>query len=245
MAYEWPNSGGADRYGLTPFAIPQAAGTFAVRFYPFWDTSDSTLRYLFRAHLSSGGTYVFDVVTDATTWYVGWFSNAEYRITFLRSASGHTANAWNTLVYRWDDTANTSEVFVNGTSKGTGSTLVTWDTSTATTMRIGNVQGGSPANSFYGRLADIGFYDVAWDDAQVAAFNAGYEGPTITKQFGQMRMVGNTPDATGTMRLSADFANVTFDSPHPPIYAKPNFRQLRKATGTVRTGNNLLLLGVG
>lgn len=88
-----------------------------------------------------------------------------------QSSTGYSINTWHHACGVFT-AADDRAAFIDGGSKGTDAT------SSADTgfdaMSIGRVGDSSPSDYFSGRIAEVGIWDVALSDAEVAVLGAGY-----------------------------------------------------------------------
>lgn len=123
----------ADHLKLSsPSASPASIGSFAIRINTTWtDTIDT----------STNRQFVWFVAADTTgpnrlqfqrfsngKIYIGWVIDGvgDFRIAVDATAGGFfTSGVWHNHVFTWNDTSNNSFYYVDGTQKGTKTTLGT------------------------------------------------------------------------------------------------------------------------
>ncbi|MGV3723012.1 MAG: LamG domain-containing protein [Actinomycetota bacterium] len=149
-------------------AIPRTAGTLAVWWYPTFAQTDGLGHVVFDVRDSGN---IFHLLKNGSNQLsAGWIVAAtEYKVNVASANYTLNQNAWNSIVLTWDDAANETRLYLNGTLIGTTSTLVTW--TTTGTRYIGNSSG--LANDARGRLAELVICDRIWSSGERAAFDAG------------------------------------------------------------------------
>lgn len=114
-------------YATVPYlAMGQTVGSISFRFKPYWDSLDGLVHGFFGSFLDGGNFFRMEKYLN-DTWYVGWYTaSTDYRLTPTAASMRVTTGTWYSVVYTWNDTTNASAVYLNGASKATGSSLVTF-----------------------------------------------------------------------------------------------------------------------
>jgi hypothetical protein len=90
---------------------------------------------------------------------------------FAASTADWTVNAWHHIAGVWTAT-NSRAAFLNGGNKGTDIVDVTPVNLNVTS--IGRVGDSTPVDYMDGRIAEVGIWDVALTDAEIAILAAGF-----------------------------------------------------------------------
>lgn len=145
-----------------------ANGSIGCWFYPTWDQNDST-EHDWYDQRSGSDAFTFTKHSD-NKLYVGWIAGGvDYRVILSTGSYVINQNQWNHICFTWDDTTNASELFLNGSSVGTKSTLAT--TTLTGTRTIGN-QAASVTNASM-RIAEFAVWSQALALADVAQMARG------------------------------------------------------------------------
>jgi Concanavalin A-like lectin/glucanases superfamily len=165
---------------LGDHTIPTATGSLVHWFFPTWGSLTDGVDHAWISHRKTNASpinlFILQKFTD-NNLYCGWYTaDVEHRVITAASGSGLNLGAWNSIVLTWDDTANQSALYINGTQAGsTTSTLVTHDTgaSPESPSRLLN-QSVTDATSATGALAHVAYFDTVLLAGEIAAFNSGY-----------------------------------------------------------------------
>lgn len=170
-SYLFDHTSGLAEYitvGTNP--MPQAAGSIQVWIFPNTSLASGSRHVLFDVRDALANN-IFGVEMLAGTWTVGWKSaSTDYRIS--STGCTPTTSAWSNIVITWDDVLNETKLYVNGTQCGsTGSTLVTFD-STTMAKRIGNTaEDGGPAQN--DNLAEVAIWTSVLSAGNISSLSAG------------------------------------------------------------------------
>jgi len=148
--------------------IPQAAGTTAVTFFASFNPVDGGNHLVWDIR-DSGTTYAFNCGFEPDLKLrVGWYiAGSDHRVVITTFT---VVPGYNTLVLTYDNTANESKVYLNGSLIGSQtSTLTTVDTS-AENFYIGNYRGENL--SAVGGYSRFVIASEVWDAGEIAAYHA-------------------------------------------------------------------------
>jgi len=133
---------------------PPSAGSVSFWWYPTFTIADGALHFAFSCR-NSGSTNYWDIAKN-TANRMAFVVGGE--ATFDAAVTGFTQNQWNHVLATWDDSANTREVFIGGSSMGT-SALAFSLTGLAETLHIGNIRSDVGSWDARGRLAEFAIYN--------------------------------------------------------------------------------------
>ena len=152
-------------------AIPQAAGTFAAWVYPTWAQGDGVTHVLF--DVRNTGADIFHLLKHSDNGFrAGWTSSStDYRIVAAAGTYTLNQNAWNSIIYTWDDTENDDYLYINGVLEASSAdTLVTFGSTGA--KIIGNYNGATL--DWRGRIAELAIWPRVLTTAERAIYDAGF-----------------------------------------------------------------------
>lgn len=166
MAAAFDNTADRLTYGTY---TPPAQGTVSLWWYPTFSITDG-------AH-----HFAFSVRNAASTNYWDFEKNTANNLvfvvggeaTFSVSPTGFTQNQWNHCLVTWDDSANTREIFVGGTSLGS-SALAFSLSGLAETLHIGNLRSDVLSADARGRLAEFAVWDAVLGAGEISALAKGF-----------------------------------------------------------------------
>ena len=152
-------------------ALP-TTGQLALWWYPTFAQADDALHYIFTVGAVPATSSFLCSKTAANALTAGWRTSAVNHIVSVATGSYTlNQNAWNSFLATWDDTANETRLYLNGTEIGTQvATLVTHTTVAAWT--IGNIN--TATADARGRLAEVAVYSRIFTSAQRQAFFDGF-----------------------------------------------------------------------
>lgn len=178
-------------------------------FKPTWAHTDNADHNLFRLPIDASNVFFFDKFSD-NTLYCGWVTaSTDHRVTVASNGYTISANAWHHFALTCNDTANLSELWLDGTKIGTKNTLVVAST-IASAIYLGNRT--APDTDLRGKLAKFGIYNVILSDANIATLYSGAAVTTGLTHFWPLQT-----DAVATVGgVNLTNTNVTFDSDAPP-----------------------------
>lgn len=150
-------------------------------------------------------------------FYFGWHDGTtDHRIAVSSGSYTLNQNAWNVVVGTWDDTANQTYLYLNGTQIGSQtSTLVTIDT-TDTVIGPPFVISSVNCNCL---IAEVGIYNVVLTAEEINSLSSGISPNCVTRglvdyvsawryddattslvdpRFGSQRWVHSIPQTTAT-----------------------------------------------
>lgn len=161
---------------------PAAQGTVSYWFKPGFSSGSSTFRFVFKAKLSSSpnNREWGMVIGSDNNIYAGWvdFTAADFDELAVSDAGLFVSGTWAHWAMTWSDTANTIELFVNGSSVGVRSTaLVTYAAGTGYSHSIGNLP-SSGLGDARGDIWGYALYDSVLSAADISALAKGFA-PTL------------------------------------------------------------------
>ena len=154
-------------------AMPQSLGTFAAWVYPTWAQGDNTRHVLFDVRSADANSLFILIKHSDNGFRAGWqVSSTDYRIDAAAGSYTLNQNAWNSIVYTWDDTLDDDYLYINGVLEASStSTLATFDT-TGRPKYLGNYAGG--ALDWRGRIAELAIWPRVLTTAERAIYDAGF-----------------------------------------------------------------------
>lgn len=168
----------------SPTTYPTATGTVAIRVRPNWNHNDSVDHKIWWHDVSNGAanssSLRFQKFSDNTV-YIGWVGSVgpdDDRIAYTATSADFTNGTWNSHVFTWSDSADTSEYFTAGTSRATRtSALITYTVGGEQT--IGNTSSGATQANADAALADYALWDVILTAGEIAAYDRGLDARMI------------------------------------------------------------------
>ncbi len=189
----------SDSLASNPFTAPQAAGTIAVWFLPEWAYNDGLQRYIIGSQ-GSGIEWTIQKFSDSK-YYGGWLSpgTIEHRVSTL--ATAQIRKQWNHLLLTWDDTANETKLYLNGSQIGTtSSTLITYDT-ISDFFRLGQGLSGTvgigPAY-----MAEAAVWNRVLTGGEITSLAGGASPTTVANKVHYWPLAADINDAVGSSHLS-------------------------------------------
>lgn len=204
-----------DRIAIGTTALPTAAGSLSMLFNPTWAQADNVAHALFDSNTSAGNFFHILKAAD-NSLYMGWGTAFNlYRVVVLTANYTINTGAWNHFAITWDDTANETKAYLNGTQ--IGSTFATLVTHTTTgTNTIGNRTAGVANEDLRGDVAEFAIWNVALDAAELSALNKAVSPllirPSGLHQYTQLIREANTIKGTVPTFTTVDPA------PHPRMF---------------------------
>jgi hypothetical protein len=202
----WSSS---NRIGITAALVTGAPCTLACWFNSTSLTANQNLIALVDLPnsnyigLAASGTRAGDPVIA----YVGG------ALALASSSTGYSANTWQHAAGVF--TSSTSRAaFVNGGSKGTNTTSVTPTSLVSTALGMFNAAG---SDSMLGALAEVGIWNVALTDDEVASLAKGFSPDQIRPQslIAYLPLVRTAQDIKGNAWTTAGTLTV---ADHPRVY---------------------------
>ena len=192
-----------------------ATGTLSLWWYPSFAQGDGAIHFAYYSHLNGSNTFTLNKDQFANL-ICGWITGGVNHRIFVATANYTlNQNAWNSIIFTWDDTANTEKFYLNGTEIGSKSTLSTW---TGTIVkRIGNDNVGD--KSADGRLAEITVFDRVLNAPERTYLdNGGLPRRLLPIDHLQLRgdddlepnSISGREDATNFGTVKADHAPIAF-----------------------------------
>jgi hypothetical protein len=164
---------------VSPAVAPASAGPIVFSFIPSWNSGDSVDHYLCN-FITSGSQELHLVKASDNNMYAGWikFSPLDNdRIVVADTglfASG-TRAFW---AFRWDDAANTCELFKDGSS--VASRALALATHVVNTHAIiGNAESTTSVGCM-GVMQEFGLYSASLSNDEIAALAKGFA-PTLVR----------------------------------------------------------------
>lgn len=217
-----------------------SAGTLSFWVKPAWSSGDGVDHYFFRAHTSGNRFLSFQKFSDNNI-YCGWLQVSaldDDRIVVADTGlftSGTLAH-W---AFRWNDTANTCELFKNGVSVASRtSALVTY--ALTSQIIIGNYE--STGSDARGDMSEFGLWTESLGNEDIAVLAKGFSPllvrpdillsylPLVGKQSPEIDIVSND-DFTVTGATAGDHPGIFYPtqafyptvagSPPPPATSVP------------------------
>lgn len=163
---------------------PAAQGTVSLWIKPAWNSGDGVFRFLFKARLSSTpNNREWGIVRAAdNNIYAGWvdFTAADFDELSVSDAGLFTSGTWGHWAMTWSDSADTIELFKNGSSIGTRtSALATYPAGTGYGHGIGNYP-VSPTADVRGDLQEYALWSSVLSNADIAALSKGFSPSLIS-----------------------------------------------------------------
>jgi len=197
-----------------------------------WDmtgnTGTMTVMMRFYPDAFAAGTWMFGLVTQTSSDGVEIaINNTPNMIVYLFGADTGTfthninMNAWNTLIYTWDQSTNLLEVYINNSLKKSAS-YTNNSTVTGGALSLGQSRAGGGA--YNGKLANF----VGLNTIATASQRAAYEADVSPLLFAPLSTIrdcyeflgGNIISTTGASALGSSGPTAAFD--HPPVYMPAN-----------------------
>ena len=200
----------ADRLTYGTYA-PPAAGSVSLWWYPTFSITDGAYHFAFSVR-NAGSTNYWEFSKNTANRLVFIVGGEP---TFSVSPTGFTQNQWNHCLATWDDSANTREIFVGGSSLGT-SALAFAIGALSETLHVGNLRSDVASLDARGRIAEFAVWDVVLSAAEISALYKGFcpklVRPTSLKRYIPLirEICDYKTGATGTN------SGVTVET-HPPI----------------------------
>lgn len=148
---------------------PPSAGTASLWWYPTFTIADGANHFAFSVRNAGSSNYWEFSKNTANNLVFSVGGNA----TFSVSPTGFTQNQWNHCLVTWDDSANTREIFVGGSSLGS-SALAFNLSGLAFTLHIGNLRSDVLSVDARGRLAEFAVWDVVLSAGEINALAKGF-----------------------------------------------------------------------
>lgn len=190
MAAEFDNT--SDRLTGETFT-PPAAGTVSLWWYPTFVITDGANHFAFSVR-NAGSSNYWDFSKNTANNLVFVVGG---EATFAVSPTGFTQNQWNHCLVTWDDSANTREIFVGGTSLGS-SALAFNLSGLAETLHIGNLRSDVLSVDARGRISDFCIWNKilsADERASLLKYEPGMIAPSsilrnfdLTRDFKEKRV---------------------------------------------------------
>lgn len=159
----------------SPSVLPAASGTISLWIKPAWNSGDSASRWFLDASGSSANDRLVFLRFSDNNIYVGWLRVSPLNDDrIIVSDSGlFSSGTWAHWAFRWNDSANTCELFRNGSSVASRtSDLVTY--SLTTNLVLGNVQGFGGAEDSRGDLQEFGMWSSSLSNDDISALAKGF-----------------------------------------------------------------------
>jgi len=165
------------------------------------------------------------------------------------SAGNYTANVWyhGCTVFT---SATSRAAFINGGSKGTNTANIVLGTVTKVTVGAAETTTGTYIEYFPGNLANVGIWNVALTDGEVAELGTGVGCNTVRPDalLAWYKLIDADGDVDWWGQNNLTAANSPTYVQHPPPIHYPSGIRITTAAAAppaASTSNNLLLLGVG
>lgn len=231
---------GSTQY-MSTAQYPRANGTIALWFEPDWSSGTGADAVLFSCDNGIDGFLMLQHYVD-NFWYCGWLSGQgaiDDRIVVAAASMSVTAGSRYHLAYRWDDTTNLSAVFLDGVSKGTNSSLSTFDCSAATSyfgVHNDSVSFGGYNDARQGTAA---MWSESLSDAEILALAQGIEPICIRPSvlLSEWLMMGSDspePDKLGVAAMT--LVNSPATAAHHPIAMRRSVPSRPSVAAAVSSG---------
>ena len=154
---------------------PAAQGTIAFWLKPAWNSGDSQYHFLWACHLrTSPSVRQFALLhANDNNLYCGWvdFGAGDFDELTVSDSGLFSSGTWAHWAMTWSDSADTIELFRNGSSVGTRTSgLVTYGSGTGFAHYIGNLATDADAR---GDMAECGMWSSVLGAADIAALGKG------------------------------------------------------------------------
>lgn len=163
-------SGNTIDLGSGPFPT---TGSFVCLFKPNWAKTDSVNHILFYV-ADSDVSFITQKFSDNTI-IGGWMISGDHRVIVSSSNYTLNQNAWNAWAVTWDDTANETKFYLNGTLIGTNTAALNTHDTTGRLHRLGH-----SAFNLDGHVAEVGFYNRVLTSTEVSTLASFYRPSTIS-----------------------------------------------------------------
>ena len=171
MAVTFTNT--AHYIGAGTGSISGSLGTFAAWVYPTWAQGDNTTHVLFDVRSADGGSIFHLLKHSSNLFRAGWTaSGSDYRIDAAAGSYTLNQNAWNSIIYTWDNILDDDFLYINGVLEASSTaSLATWDT-TGRVKYIGNYD--AAALDWRGRIAELAIWPRVLTAGERAIYDAGF-----------------------------------------------------------------------
>lgn len=153
---------------VSPAISPASAGTISFSFIPSWSSGDGVDHY-FCNFITSGSQELHLVKASDNNMYAGWikFSPLDNDRIVLADTGLFASGTRVHLAFRWDDAANTCELFKDGTS--VASRVLALATHVVNTHAIiGNAEATTSVGCM-GTMQDFALYSASLSNDEIAA----------------------------------------------------------------------------
>jgi len=183
-------------------AMP-TTGSLGFWVYPTWAQADGVIHTFFDCRNSSNEFLTFVKWSDDTI-YAGWKTGgSDHRASVASAGYTLNQNAWNHFVLTWDDTANETRLYLNGSE--IASQTATLVTHTTVNSRAIGIQDGTANRGVNSRVAEFFILSSVLQPGQVTALNGrvslrrvvGAVQDQYTPLYG---LVSPDPDLSGNKR---------------------------------------------
>lgn len=207
----------------SPSVSPSADGTIAFWFNPAWSSGDSVNHYL--CNFITGGTAELHLVkADDNNMYAGWikFSPLDNDRIVVADTGLFTSGTWAHWAFRWSDSADTCELFKNGTSVASRTSALATHV-VNTNAIIGNAEATTSVGAM-GTMQEFALYSASLSNDEITAlakrFSPMLVRPSALELYLPMHNgAANERNICGTDSYTA---NGTVDTDHTPmIYPAP------------------------
>lgn len=200
---------------------PASAGSLAFWFSPGFNSGDSTRRNLFRVFMNTSNQQEFGMVrAEDNIIYVGWIDIAvDFDEIALADTGLFASGTYAHWCLTWSDSANTMELFRNGSSIATRTDpLVTYSAGTGYSYCIGNLPSGANVDC-RGTMAEYAQWDSVLSADDVSALADGFSpllvSPATLNLY--VPLIGKTSPESEIINNAAFTVSGTSTATHPPI----------------------------
>lgn len=152
--------------GDANFVIP-TTGTLSLWMKPTWVQADNAWHFFFGHRTDDNNIFSAEKFSD-NNLYWGWKTGGvDHRVAVLNANYTINQNQWNHFALTWDDSANETKLYLNGTEIGTQ--VATLTTFSATNPTIGS-RGDDPSN-MEGSIAEVAVWSRVLAADELAALN--------------------------------------------------------------------------
>lgn len=192
----------SDRLLATTFTMP-TTGSLSLWLYPTWAQTDSVDHWLYSIADATLANYMHIIKYSDNVIYAGWNAGStDYRASVSSGSYTLNQNAWNNFILTWDDTANETRLYLNGTEIATNtSSLATFDTSSQTLI-LGNIRSDITAIDLASDLAEVAVWSRVLNSGERATLQASPPSAVTTNLEHYWPLLSDLVDAQGSENLT-------------------------------------------
>lgn len=162
-----------ERYNLANDAAnPTVPTTGSVCFwvYPNWASTDSVNHVFFMKETDANNIFGIQKFSDNKI-YAGWFtSSVDHRVVINSGSFTLNQSAWNHVCLTWDDTANETRFYLNGSNIASQTSTLATHTSESPTLG----SSGASATNPDARMGELGIWTRVLGGGEITSMNARF-----------------------------------------------------------------------